>query len=103
MLNRQIQLPGKQSFFLFGPRQTGKSTLIESRCLDRAAWRVDLLLNDEFFKYSRDPSLFRHEADEKIARHGIRTIMIDEVQRVPLLLNEVQALMGRTSCRFILT
>lgn len=102
MVRREITLPKRQSFFLLGPRQTGKSTLIESRYTD-SVWRIDLLLTDLFFKYSKDPSLFRKEAEEKIRHEGIRTIFVDEIQRIPFLLNEVQALMGESDCQFILT
>lgn len=102
MIERSVQLPKKESFFLFGPRQTGKSTLIESR-YPKAIWRVDLLLSDLHLTYSKDPSLFRRQAIEKIRNEGVRTIFIDEIQRVPLLLNEVQSLMGGLACQFILT
>ncbi|MBI3615389.1 MAG: ATP-binding protein [Candidatus Omnitrophica bacterium] len=101
MINRIIDLPKRESFFLFGPRQTGKSTLIETRYTE-SIWKVDLLLSDLFLKYSKDPSLFRKEAETKI-REGIHTLFIDEIQRVPLLLNEVQALMRDPGCQFILT
>lgn len=102
MINRIIQLPEKTSFFLLGPRQTGKSTLIDYR-YTRAVWKIDLLLTDLFLAYSKDPSLFRREAVEKIKHEEIRTIFIDEIQRVPFLLTEVHALMREFDCRFILT
>lgn len=102
MLNRQIDLPKNKSFFLFGPRQTGKSTLIQER-FTKNIWRVDLLLNDIFLGYSRNPSLFRQEAQEKINNEKIKYIFIDEVQRLPELLNEVQYLMQEFKCKFILT
>lgn len=102
MINRWIQLPAKGSFFLFGPRQTGKSTLIETR-FTKSVWKIDLLQSEIFLAYSKDPSLFRREAVEKIQREGIRTIFIDEIQRVPLLLNEVHSLMNLSEAQFILT
>ncbi len=103
MIERLIRLPERGSFFLLGPRQTGKSTLIAAR-YPRSLWRVDLLLSELFLSYSKDPALFRKQAAEKIRGEGIRTIFIDEIQRVPLLLNEVQSLMEEfPSCRFILT
>lgn len=101
MINRIVRLP-KTSFFLLGPRQTGKSTLIESR-YPRSVWKIDLLLSEPFFRYSKDPSLFRREAIEKIRGERIRIIFIDEIQRVPILLNEIQALMKEFDCQFILT
>lgn len=102
MIERIIHLPPKSSFFLFGPRQTGKSTLIQSK-FTKSFWSVDLLETETFFAYSKDPSLFRREALRRIKEDGIRSICIDEVQRVPLLLNEVQILLQSTPCRFILT
>ena len=102
MIDRTISLPSKSSFFLFGSRQTGKTTLIHSR-YQKNIWTIDLLLSDIFFAYSKNPSRFRQEAVEKIENEGIKTIFIDEVQRVPALLNEVQYLMQKYSCRFILT
>lgn len=102
MLKRQITLPKNKSFFLFGPRQTGKSTLINER-FTKNIWRVDLLLNDVFLSYSKNPSLFRQEAQEKINNEKIKYIFIDEVQRLPELLNEVQYLMQEFKCKFILS
>ena len=101
MVNRIIRLP-KGSFFLLGPRQTGKSTLIESR-YTKHLWKIDLLFSELFLQYSKDPSLFRKEAIEKIGHEGVRVIFIDEIQRVPMLLNEIQFLMKETDCQFILT
>ncbi|MBI4309998.1 MAG: ATP-binding protein [Candidatus Omnitrophica bacterium] len=86
-----------------GPRQSGKSTLIESR-YTKSVWKINLLLNDVFFPYSKDPALFRRQAEEKILHEGIKIIFIDEIQRLPLLLNEIQFLMGEfKECQFILT
>lgn len=102
MFNRYIDLPKKDSFFLFGPRQVGKSTLINQR-FNKNIWSVDLLLNDVFFTYSKNPSLFRREAAEKIKNENIKIIFIDEVQRLPILLNEIQFLMQNFKCQFILT
>ena len=102
MLKRQITLPKNKSFFLFGPRQVGKSTLIQE-IFTKNIWRVDLLLNDVFFSYSRNSSLFRQEAQEKINNEKVKCIFIDEVQRLPELLNEVQYLMQEFKCQFILS
>ncbi len=102
MIKRIISLPKHSSFFLFGSRQTGKTTLIHL-LFRKNLWTVDLLLNDVFFPYSKNPSRFRREAVEKIESENIKTIFIDEVQRIPALLNEVQYLMQNYSCQFILT
>ncbi len=102
MIHRLIRLPQKQSFFLFGPRQTGKTTLIHSQ-FTKNIWTVDLLLTDNYFTYSKNPALFRQQAIEKIKNEGLKTIFIDEVQRIPNLLNEVHYLIQNFSCQFILT
>ncbi|MFQ5640990.1 MAG: AAA family ATPase, partial [bacterium] len=96
-------MPERGSFFLLGPRQTGKSTLIDAKFRSRT-WKLDLLLSESFFTYSKDPALFRREALEKLNNRQIDAIFIDEIQRVPALLNEIHFLMQQhPDCRFILT
>ncbi len=93
-----------KSFFLFGARQTGKSTLIDVLLEPiNGVWSINLLKSDIYFRYLNNPSLFRTEAEEKISKEKTKIIFIDEVQRIPELLNEVQILMKSTSCQFILT
>lgn len=68
------------------------------------AWEINLLHSDQFRKYLKAPELLRREASRKIEKEGIRTIFIDEIQRVPPLLDEIHALLEATpSCQFILT
>ena len=102
MINRFCNLPRSQSFFLFGPRQTGKSTLVYDR-FGKSAWKIDLLLTDQFLAYSKYPERFRLEALQKIEKEGVQRIFIDEIQRVPQLLNEVHYLVEKTGCQFLLT
>jgi predicted AAA+ superfamily ATPase len=103
MVQRTIHLPEKLSFFLFGPRQTGKSTLVETVFTDQT-WTVDFLLSDTFYLYERDPSQFREDALYKIEKESVSTIVIDEVQRLPVLLNEVHFLLEKLRhIRFVLT
>lgn len=91
------------SFFLFGPRQTGKSTLIE-QTIQKPCWSVNLLLHDFYVNYIQDPARFQREAREKIEHQNISTIFVDEIQRIPALLNEIQYLIDAyPKCRFILT
>ena len=101
MLPRRLTLPARQSCLLLGPRQAGKSTLVRS-VLSPDAWVVDLLHHDTFLRYAKDPSLFRLEAEEKM-RGGTRTVFVDEVQKVPELLDEIHGLIERARLRFILT
>ena len=102
MIDRVVSLPKEKSFFLFGPRQTGKSTLINAR-FTQNVWTIDLLLSDTLLKYSKEPAVFRTEAIEKISSQKIRVIFLDEIQRLPILLNEVQHLMSHYPVQFILT
>lgn len=102
MLKRIIKLPSS-SFFLFGPRQTGKTTLINTH-LKKDAWKVNLLWSDSFLKYSKNPHLFRLEAEEKIKNEKIFHVFIDEIQRIPQLLNEIHYLLETyPQCQFIMT
>lgn len=104
MIKRLVKLPEKHSFFLFGSRQTGKSTLIHAHIKNKKCWQVNLLENEVYLKYLTHPEDFRREAVVKIEKERITVIFIDEVQRLPLLLNEVQALMFHyKKCQFILT
>jgi predicted AAA+ superfamily ATPase len=101
MFQRILKLPPRGSCFLLGPRQTGKSTLVRAN-LSADAWTVDLLEHDTFMRFVRDPSQFRREAEAKI-KAGVRTIFVDEVQKIPELLDEVHGLIERHGARFILT
>jgi uncharacterized protein len=87
------------AFFLFGPRGTGKSTWIRSHFED--AYVVNLLPADAMLRYERDPGVFRSEV---LARPASQWIVVDEVQRVPRLLDEVHFLMEEKGYkRFALT
>ena len=85
------------SVFLWGARQTGKSTLLEMLFPD--AKYYDLLKNDEFERLFRNPSLLREELDKADKR---TLVIIDEVQKIPQLLDEVHWLISNRDIRFIL-
>lgn len=89
MYRRLLELP-KISFFLFGPRATGKTTWLR-QVLPEAHW-VDLVPSEAFLRYLREPSLFRREV-EALPKGG--WVVVDEVQKVPALLDEVHALIAR--------
>lgn len=91
--------PPRGSFFLFGPRGTGKSTWVRQQLAD-ALW-VDLLEPDTFRLYSARPERLRELVHGQPARG---TVVIDEVQKLPELLDMVHALMEeRPGRRFVLT
>jgi predicted AAA+ superfamily ATPase len=87
MFPRSLGRP-RSSFFLFGPRGTGKSTWIRSQFED--AYVVNLLPAEAMLRYERDPATFRAEV---LSRPTTEWIVVDEVQRVPRILDEVHYLM----------
>ena len=93
----RILEPPKGSFFLFGPRGTGKSTWIRMRFAD--AYRIDLLNESLFQSYLADIGRF---AVELGGIESGQTVVVDEVQRLPSLLNEVHRNIEERSMRFIL-
>ena len=101
MFSRNLQLPpsGKESFFLRGPRQTGKTTLLRER-YPGCKW-LDLLKSDEYVHYSARPERLRQEIEAEGLRPD-KQIVIDEVQRVPELLNEVHWLIENHRLNFAL-
>lgn len=93
--------PG-ESCFLWGARQTGKSTLVRSAFPD--ALYYDLLLSDLYRRLLDRPSVMREEvlARESGTASQPSVVVIDEVQKVPDLLDEVHWLIENTSSRFIM-
>lgn len=87
MYTRELDAP-KQSFFLFGPRATGKSTWLKQQF--PKGYRIDLLPSDQTLQYIKNPSFLRNEV---LALSKNQWIIIDEVQKVPQLLDEVHFLM----------
>ena len=88
MYPRILELPQK-SFFLFGPRGTGKSVWLE-QSLPHAELKIDLLKSNEYLKYQRDPSILEKEV--RSLKNGA-WVIIDEIQKLPVLLDEVHALL----------
>ena len=105
MIKRLINIPPHQSFFLFGARQTGKTTLVSELFRGRGerVRFISLAEEDKYFTYLKDPSQLRRELELALQKNTLDEVCIDEIQRVPALLNEVQSLIDRFSCRFILT
>lgn len=101
MINRTLNLSAyKNSLFLFGPRQVGKTYLIK-HTLSHDLF-IDLLKHSEFLRYSKDVSILSQEV-EALKKENC-CIVIDEIQRCPQLLNEIQLIMGnKEGAQFILT
>jgi predicted AAA+ superfamily ATPase len=98
MVKRAIKLPSKGSYFLFGARGTGKTTLLKASYPD--ALFIDLLDYEEEDNLRRSPKSLR----DRIAAVGkTQKIIIDEIQKLPRLLDEVQRLIDQGIDRFVLT
>lgn len=101
MLKRAIILEKNKNYLLLGPRQTGKSTLVK-RLLGPQDLYINLLLQAEYVKYSKDPGRLHAEIMQH-AKQGPSLCVIDEIQRLPHLLNDVHDLIESTHMSFILT
>jgi predicted AAA+ superfamily ATPase len=99
MYKRSIDLSKiTTSFFLWGPRQVGKSSLLRMD-LPNAVW-IDLLHSENFIKYQQDPSRLRQELIKLNPNQN--WIVIDEVQKNPELLDEVHWLIENRHLKFAL-
>lgn len=88
----------RESCFFWGARQTGKSTLLKELFPDSP--RYDLLLSDEYGRLRTRPSLLREEL--LATPPGNKPVVVDEVQKIPELLDEVQWLIVNHHLQFIL-
>lgn len=88
---------GDDSLFLWGARQVGKSTLVKTLFPDAVVY--DLLKSDEFERLTRRPALLREELD---TRGPGTVVIVDEVQKIPQLLDEIHWLIENRGIRFIL-
>ena len=91
-----LEILQKKSYFLFGPRQTGKTSLIQHTLNEYRCY--NLLKTDVYLKLSREPQRLRQEitVDDKI-------VIIDEIQKLPILLDEVHNLIEEKGIHFLLT
>ena len=88
----------KKSFFLLGPRATGKTRLIAQQFKDQATV-VNLLRSDVFLRLSSEPWAL----ESIVAASDNRLIVIDEIQKIPALLDEVHRLIEEHGWTFLLT
>ena len=89
---------GQESLFLWGARQTGKSTLLKTLFPD-ALW-FDLLISSEYKRLSTNPDILRETV---LANPNTKPVIIDEIQRIPDLLNEVHWLINNYGTQFVLS
>jgi uncharacterized protein len=105
-VNRRVEGPVRQalargrSLFLFGARQTGKTTLADRL---PAVQRITLAQPDVRQRYERAPGILRREVEALTPGTPAPLVVLDEVQKVPSLLDSVQDLIDRGVARFVLT
>ena len=87
--------PPERTFFLFGPRGTGKTTWLRANFHD-ATW-FDLVRTQELLRLMRDPGLLR-QAVEALPKGS--WVVVDEVQKLPALLDEVHGLIADHGARY---
>ena len=92
-------LSARKSFFLFGPRSTGKTTLLRKQFPADAT--INLLRSAEYLPLAENPSLLAQRVREIRRRSPVA--VIDEIQKLPALLDEVHNLIETEGVTFILT
>lgn len=97
MYSRNIKYREGKSFFLFGPRGTGKSTWVRQTFPE--AVYIDLLEAEKYTSLTADPQ----RLDEMVPFDFSGWVIIDEIQKVPALLDEVHRLIENRRLKFVLT
>lgn len=100
MIPRVLELPPKKSFFLFGARNIGKSTLIDQQYSGTHSITFDLLDQEQASRFSTPNELY-HVV--KALPNHVTHIILDEIQKIPSMLDDVQRLMKDKSKYFIMT
>ncbi len=98
-IERVLDLPSllqKKSHFLFGPRQTGKTSLIRHSL--KGVRSYDLLDTSVYLALSQNPGRISQELNPRD-----EIVVVDEIQRLPILLNEIHRMIEERSIRFLLT
>jgi uncharacterized protein len=96
----RINLPKDKSAFLWGPRKTGKTTYLKEAFPN--SLKYDLLQTDLFLDFAKRPYLLREQLLTSNPKHLREPIIIDEVQKIPQLLDEVHWLIENKNFRFLL-
>lgn len=96
----KIKLPKSQSGFLWGPRKVGKSTFLKDKFPDSIVF--DFLNTELFLRLSKNPSLIRQMLEAEDKERLSRPIILDEVQKIPAILDEIHWLIENKKYRFIL-
>jgi len=95
-----LELPEKQSAFLWGPRKTGKTTYLRSRFPESIIY--DFLETDLYLDFSKKPSLLREQLLANDDKAISQPVILDEVQKIPQIMDEIHWLIENKGIRFIL-
>ena len=95
------RLLARRSVFLFGPRQTGKSTYVQRQLADTVSVSFSLLDQGLLTPVLADPTRIRREIEARDLRDTV--ICIDEIQKCPALMDEVHLMIEERGLRFLLT
>ncbi len=101
MFQRSLKPSLSQSFFLFGPRGTGKTTFLHGFFRDKKHRWIDLLDTEQEERYALDRGLLYRELI--VLKSQAEWVVIDEIQKIPSLLDTVHRLIEETSLKFALT
>ena len=97
-IQRLIKIDTGYSSFLWGARRTGKSHWIRHNLIPEDIIFIDLLQTDIFAEYASKPSLLRERF-----LNTKKMIVMDEIQKVPALLDEIHWMMENKQIKFLLT
>ena len=103
MEKRLLQLPKNNSFLLFGPRGCGKTTLLNTIFDSKKTIWIDLLRPATLDKYQTNPDLLIQEIEGLSSKEKPSWIIIDEVQKIPKLLDVAHFLIEKYKINFALT
>ncbi len=101
-MKRLVKIEKNKSILLLGPRQTGKSTLIKELLGSNDIY-INLLLTGEFNKYNKEKGRFHSEILFHFKQKGPSLCIVDEIQKIPELLDDIHDLIENTGMVFILT
>ena len=91
-----------KSILLLGPRQTGKTTFIREQL--KPALEISFVQASARLRYERDPALLEYELQALIKKHpSPPLIFIDEIQKVPTIMDTVQYIIDKQQAQFILS
>jgi predicted AAA+ superfamily ATPase len=99
MFQRLVSFPVDRSFFLLGARGSGKTTLLRQRFAESTTLFLDLLSPSTELRFHRKPELLEGVVSEAAGK----VIVLDEIQKVPALLDVVHSLLSRGRGTFVLT